>query len=103
LSGIFFSGAGAGRGSVLRHEARIADLGALALLVALAAGCAQSKPPPPKVNLSGFPPAFRDGYAAGCDSAKRGGAPRRDETRFAQERQYASGWRDGFEVCKRKP
>jgi len=94
LSGFFFSGGGCA------HAARcIAAL----LLSALAGGCAPAKPPPSAVNLSGFPPAFRDGYAAGCDSAKRGGAPRRDETRFAQDRQYAAGWRDGLDVCKKKP
>jgi len=56
----------------------------------------------PAVNLAGFPPAFRDGYAAGCDSAKRGDAARRDEHRIAQDRQYAAGWRDGFDMCKKK-
>ena len=93
LVGLFFSGGGCA------HAARCA---ATLLLSALAGGCAPAKPPTPAVNLSGFPPAFRDGYAAGCDSAKRGGAPRKDETRFAQDRQYAAGWRDGLDVCKKK-
>ena len=92
LSGIFFSGNGTAR----------RDLCAAALLGALAAGCAPAKAPPPAVNLTGFPPAFRDGYVAGCDSAKHGGTPRRDETRYTQDRQYAAGWRDGFDVCKKK-
>jgi hypothetical protein len=77
----------------------------LAVLAVLAtAGCAPSKPPPPQVNLTGFPPAFRDGYAAGCDSARRG-TTQRDEKRFAQDRQYAAGWRDGLDACgkPRKP
>jgi len=99
LSGIFFCG--------LRQAqlpaARAFFSAAALLLSVLASGCAPSKPPPPAVNLSGFPPAFRDGYAAGCDSAKRGGAPHRDETRFTQDKQYAAGWRDGFDMCKRKP
>jgi DNA topoisomerase IB len=65
------------------------------------AGCAGSKPPPPRVNLSGFPPAFQDGYAAGCESA-RVHATRRDEARFKSDRQYAAGWRDGLDACNRK-
>ena len=69
-----------------------------AIAAALVAACAPSKPPPPAVNLTGFPPAFRDGYAAGCDSARRGIA-RRDDKRYAQDRQYAAGWRDGMDVC----
>ena len=94
LVGHFFSGS--------RHNMTARGVAVL-LLCALAGGCAPTKAPPPAVNLTGFPPAFRDGYAAGCDSAKRGGAPRRDEKRFAQDRQYAAGWRDGFDVCKKKP
>jgi hypothetical protein len=92
LSGIFFSGVG-------KEHRRLRTA---LLLATLAVGCAPSKPAPPAVNLSGFPPAFRDGYAAGCESARRGGAPRRDEARYAHDRQYAAGWRDGFDVCKKK-
>jgi len=69
-----------------------------AATVVLGAACAPAEPPPPAVNLTGFPPAFRDGYAAGCDSARRG-TTRRDEKRYAQDRQYAAGWRDGLDVC----
>lgn len=69
----------------------------LAAAVVLAA-CAPREPPPPAVNLTGFPPAFRDGYVAGCESARRG-ITRRDEKRYAQDRQYAAGWRDGLDVC----
>jgi hypothetical protein len=69
----------------------------------LLVGCAVSRPPPPApVNLAGFPPAFKDGYAAGCESA-RVHATRRDETRFKSDRQYAAGWRDGLDACSRKP
>lgn len=52
-----------------------------------------------KANLSGFPPEFRQGYADGCASAK---GPRvRDDKRFSEQPQYASGWRDGLDICKR--
>ena len=48
--------------------------------VAVAAGCAPSAPPESKVNLAGFPPAFRDGYNDGCRSAQA--SKRRDDKRF---------------------
>ena len=77
--------------------------GVLILAAALLGACAAPKPPPPNVNLTGFPPAFRDGYADGCRSAKPGAARRRDESRFAQDAQYASGWRDGYDICRKRP
>ncbi len=76
---------------------------ALILAAALLGACATSKPPPPNVNLTGFPPAFRDGYADGCRSAKPGAARHRDESRFAQDTQYATGWRDGYDICRKRP
>ncbi len=69
------------------------------LLAALCAGCA-TKPPAAKVNLTGFPPAFRDGYNDGCRSAQPGALKRRDETRFSKDTQYANGWRDGYDICR---
>jgi hypothetical protein len=71
--------------------------------VALLAACTNAKPPPPKINLAGFPPAFRDGYADGCQSAKPGAFKRRDEARFAHDTQYAMGWRDGNDICRKHP
>lgn len=82
---------------------RFRTAGALMLLIALLGACATSKPAAPQVNLAGFPPAFRDGFADGCQSAKPGAAKRRDETRFAHETQYAAGWRDGYDMCRKKP
>jgi hypothetical protein len=55
------------------------------------------------VNLNGFPPAFQDGYADGCQSAKTGAALKRDAARYANDRQYAMGWRDGFDICRKRP
>jgi hypothetical protein len=77
---------------------------ALALLVA---GCAttqqlpstSSKPPAPNVNLAGYPPAFRSGYADGCGSV-HSSARMRDEPRFKTDAMYAQGWRDGYDICK---
>jgi hypothetical protein len=54
------------------------------------------------VNLSGYPPEFRAGYLDGCESSKRTGARIRDETRFKRDPQYASGWRDGFDICSKR-
>ena len=74
------------------------------IAAALAAGCASqtvSTPAPPaKVNLSGYPPDFRQGYADGCASAKSDAARTRDDTRFKSDANYATGWRDGFSICK---
>jgi hypothetical protein len=69
------------------------------------AGCATSPPPsstakPPAVNLSGFPPEFRAGYSDGCASVNA--ARRRDETRFKTDANYAQGWRDGYDACRRR-
>jgi hypothetical protein len=70
------------------------------LFAYLSAGCA-TQAPPPKINLAGFPAAFRDGYGDGCQSAKPGAFKRRDERRFAKDARYASGWRDGYDICRR--
>ena len=74
------------------------------LLIAALLVCACA--PPVKdanVNLAGYPPAFRAGYLDGCESGKRANAPTRDEDRFKHDSQYASGWRDGYDICgKRK-
>lgn len=81
---------------------------------AIFAGCAseptrdlpapsQPRPPTaasPGVNLSGYPPGFRAGYADGCTSA--GAAVKRDEPRFKTDSDYAQGWRDGNDICKRR-
>ena len=77
--------------------------------VALVAGCASGpetlpsaspKLPAPGVNLAGYPPAFRAGYADGCASVD--GAKKRDEPRFKSDSSYAQGWRDGFDICKKR-
>ena len=82
---------------------RVARWVAAALAAAVVAACTPtpSKAPESQVNLAGFPPAFRDGYNEGCRSAQSGSS-RRDDKRYAEDRQYAAGWRDGFDMCKRK-
>lgn len=68
--------------------------------LALMAGCAsQPAPAPqPKVNLSGYPLEFGQGYADGCASVNA--ARKRDEARFKSDANYATGWRDGYSICK---
>jgi hypothetical protein len=87
------------------------------LLGALLGGCAAVAPPPPSSrqqaarearatapravdrNLSGFPLAFRQGYADGCGSA--GVRDRhRDEGRYKNDLNYMMGWNDGYSVCR---
>jgi len=65
--------------------------GAMLVLVALLGACVSPKPPPPKVNLGGFPPAFRDGYA---DTAVKvpSRARRDDATRRALGRTPSMRW-----------
>lgn len=51
------------------------------------------------------PPAYKDGYAPGCDSGlSAGGNPyyhlTKDPQRFLDDKMYAQGWNDGFAACK---
>ena len=91
---------------------------ALVVVLALVAGCATpgtgpgapgpsapplprtAEPPPPPVNLSGFPLPYRQGYADGCASAT--GPQRRDAARYGADSNYRTGWIDGSALCKRK-
>ena len=94
---------------------------AFALLLALlAAGCAafppaplnvetskeaaerRAKAAPPAYNLAGYPPAAREGYIDGCESAKRSAYARKDAPRMAADPQYSMGWNDGFSICTKK-
>ena len=93
------------------------------LLTLLAAGCAalpQAPEPPqqvetpkeaterrakasrPTYNLTGYPPAVRDGYIDGCESAKKTTYARKDAKRMSEDPQYSMGWNDGFSICKKK-
>ena len=87
------------------------------LAVLLAAGCATvpqqppappvapplprtAEPPPPPINLSGFPLPYRQGFADGCASA--GGTERKDAARYPTDGNYRTGWQDGLAQCRKR-
>ena len=91
-----------------------------ALALALAAACASGPPPQPaeetpaqsqarrakaprpQYNLAGYPPAVRDGYIDGCETAKNSPYALKDAKRFATDAQYRMGWNDGLSICSRR-
>jgi hypothetical protein len=62
----------------------------------------RAQAPRPTYNLTGYPPAVRDGYIDGCETAKGTSLGRKDARRFASEPQYSMGWNDGFAICRAK-
>lgn len=56
----------------------------------------------PTYNLAGYPPAFKDGYIDGCETAKRTSYGFKDKQRFSADSQYRMGWNDGFSLCRGK-
>ncbi len=90
------------------------------LIVLLIPACATVPPPPPQVetpaqatqrraeaprpqyNLTGYPPAVRDGYIDGCETARKSSYGRKDAKRMAADSQYSMGWNDGFSICGKK-
>jgi len=58
------------------------------------------EPPPPPVNLQGFPPSYRLGFADGCATGR--GSDKKDATRFGNDGNYRVGWQDGLAQCKAK-
>jgi hypothetical protein len=74
------------------------------LIAALVAGCTTAPEPAPEasqVNLGGFSPAFKQGYADGCESAGAR-SQRRNEGRYKTESDYMRGWNDGFSICAKR-
>jgi hypothetical protein len=62
----------------------------------------RAKAAKPRYNLTGYPPAVREGYIDGCESAKRSPYARKDAARMSSDAQYSMGWNDGFSICKGK-
>ena len=55
----------------------------------------------PTYNLAGYPPAVKEGYIDGCESAKHTSYARKDAKRMDEDAQYAMGWNDGFSICRK--
>ncbi|MBF8756015.1 MAG: hypothetical protein LBJ33_09625 [Pseudomonas putida] len=52
----------------------------------------------------GYPPAYADGFEDGCGSGRQAaglmvGGFRKNVPRYLHERQYETGWDDGFRQC----
>lgn len=58
------------------------------------------EPPPPPVNLQGFPPSYRLGFGDGCSTSR--GTEKKDPVRFGNDGNYRVGWQDGLAQCKAK-
>jgi hypothetical protein len=58
------------------------------------------EPPPPPVNLQGFPPSYRLGFGDGCTTGR--GTEKKDAVRFGSDGNYRIGWQDGLAQCKKK-
>ena len=58
------------------------------------------EPPPPPVNLQGFPPSYRLGFGDGCATGR--GTEKKDPVRFGNDGNYRVGWQDGVAQCKAK-
>lgn len=58
------------------------------------------EPPPPPVNLQGFPPSYRLGFGDGCATGR--GTDKKDPVRFGNDGNYRVGWQDGLAQCKAK-
>lgn len=54
----------------------------------------------PTYNLSGYPPATKEGYIDGCETAKKTRYGYKDEQRYQNDVQYRMGWEDGFAICR---
>ena len=78
----------------------------LIALTVLITGCAATErsvapasrqsAPAIRYNLTGYSPAFKQGYADACASPRR-----RSEQRFKSDADYKMGWNDGNFLCSR--
>lgn len=71
------------------------------VVLAIVAGCSHPKSVvPPTVNLAGYSQAFKDGFAAGCKTAR--GTATKDEGRIRSDTDYKLGWEDGTSICAKR-
>jgi len=77
---------------------RVAALGLAGLLLG---GCQSTRE---RMHAEGYPPAFIDGFDAGCSSGRQAAgtldAFRKDVPRYLAVPLYAEGWDDGFRQCQ---
>ena len=79
----------------------------LAMLIATAlSACAGAKGTAEtyagSINLSGFPPEYRQAFAAGCDQAASGKARATVPSFKNSKGMEVQGLLDGFDVCRRQ-
>lgn len=75
---------------------------ALAFTLLLLCGCESTHD---YLIAQGYPPAFADGFQAGCSSGREAagaisGGFRKDVPRYLVDNHYSSGWDDGFRQCQ---
>lgn len=72
-----------------------------ALSLVLLVGCQSTHD---QMMKQGYPPAFADGYQDGCTSGRHAvgalGDFVKNVPRYLKEKQYSTGWDDGFNQCQ---
>lgn len=73
------------------------------VLIVLMAGCSSMRD---QLSATGYPPAYIDGFEAGCSSGRHSagaaGGFSKDVPRFMNDKLYANGWTDGLSQCQRQ-
>ena len=74
----------------------------LATLLSGVSGC--GTPPPNPLMGSGHTPAYADGFNDGCQSGRASQDPvagffTQNAKRFETDKQYAEGWKAGYQKC----
>ena len=76
-------------------------MAALAVAAVLLCGCQNTRE---QMQAEGYPPAFVDGFEAGCSSGRQAAGAldgfRKDVPRYLAAPLYAQGWDDGFRQCQ---
>ncbi|MBV6286845.1 hypothetical protein KUO17_07320 [Pseudomonas sp. MAFF 301350] len=72
------------------------------LVSVLLGGCASTHD---QLINQGYPPPYADGFQDGCSSGHQAAASmagdfRKDVPRYLHNRQYETGWDDGFRQCQ---
>tara|TARA_R110000850_G_scaffold132348_2_gene253393 strand:+ start:177 stop:548 length:372 start_codon:yes stop_codon:yes gene_type:complete len=76
-------------------------MAAVAVAAVLLCACQNTRE---QMQAEGYPPAFIDGFEAGCSSGRQAAgaldAFRKDVPRYLAAPLYAQGWDDGFRQCQ---